>query len=56
MLKIALVSPFCSMILNDTAYIRKLFFQAFVVFIPLIALCNLFVYGNPLVDTVVFAR
>ena len=55
-LKIALVSPFYSMIFSDSPYTRKLFFQAFIVCVPLIAVCNLFDYSNPLINTVVFAR
>ena len=44
------------MVYDDCAYHRKLFFYAFITMMPLITICNLIMYGNPLLDSVVYAR
>ena len=55
MLKVSMLVPFVVTFIMDTAFHRMLTLYLFCLCMPLIAICNLFMYGNILVSNVLFA-
>ena len=56
MLKIAILVPVCLMYIKDNNFHRWLTLQMFCLCQPLIAIVNLFMYANILIDNVMFAK
>ena len=55
MIKIAMLVPFVLCLVCDTGFYRLLCLYLFCLGMPLIFLCNFFMYGNILVSNVLFA-
>lgn len=55
MLKVAMLVPFVMTFVVDCGFHRMLTLYLFCLCMPLIAICNLFMYGNILVSNVLFA-